>query len=88
MKKFLMYIILVLAGFQIMATVTSDQGSADVKVINGQSFNCSKYGPDSVKAIQYYSLYREYFKQENYSEAIKLLLAVAGKTSNIVTRQA
>ncbi len=32
---------------------------------------CSKYGPDETMAKQEYSLYREFYKQDNYTDAIK-----------------
>ena len=31
----------------------------------------SKYGEDSVKCVMNLSLYREYYKQKNYDDAIK-----------------
>ena len=38
----------------------------------GDSFSQSKYGVDSVKCITNLSLFREYYKQKNYMEALTL----------------
>lgn len=72
MKRFITFTIALFA----MTTVWAVEGSErfdriDGYVVDKGEFNCSKYGPDSIKAIQYFSLYREYFKQENFEEAMK-----------------
>ena len=36
----------------------------------GDSFSQSKYGPDSVSCVTNLSLFREYYKQKNYKEAL------------------
>lgn len=76
MKKSILYTLILLVSAT-MAWASSSEGketSEEVILITDQyDFQCNKYGkgPDSLKSIQQYSLYREYFKQENYNEAMK-----------------
>ncbi|MCP4120411.1 MAG: hypothetical protein GY751_01515 [Bacteroidetes bacterium] len=55
-----------------LTTITWAAGEVEASVTESENgFLCEKYGPDSIKSIQYYSLYREYFKQENYNAAME-----------------
>jgi tetratricopeptide (TPR) repeat protein len=71
MKNLIFYIVFLVAGSTVIAAEYGEFNEIKGYEVNSGEFNCSKYGPDSIKAIQYYSLYREYFKQENYAEAMK-----------------
>jgi tetratricopeptide (TPR) repeat protein len=77
MKKVGLYVMMVLFGSVAFAPVASaaEIVTEKIKVVNPEDYNfhCSKYakGPDSAKSVQYYSLYREFFKQKNYPEAMR-----------------
>lgn len=67
MKNGLFILLLTLLTAPVFAAGSSDNGGTS----SDHGFSCEKFGPDSIKAIQYYSLYREYFKQENYKAAMQ-----------------
>lgn len=76
MKKAILYTLILFVSSTMVWAGSYDgkTSSEEVVLITDQyQFNCNKYGkgPDSLKSIQQYSLYREYFKQKNYNEAMK-----------------
>ncbi len=64
--------VILLVGFSVKS-FASDEGNYTKKMITSSlsKGDCDKIGPDSIKTIQNYSLYREFFKQKNYDEAMK-----------------
>jgi tetratricopeptide (TPR) repeat protein len=73
MKKFLkMKMILVFLISLLSLNVMANNGNLSNKMIltSKSDDRCSKIGPDSIKTIENYSMYREFFKQKNYDEAM------------------
>lgn len=66
--KMITFLLLTLISF----TAFASNGNMPEKMIltSKADDRCSKTGPDSMKTIENYSMYREFFKQKNYGEAM------------------
>lgn len=80
MKKVYVYAVMFLLSTLTFAAsengvIETSVEKTTVKVVNPNDydFSCDKFGKgeDSLKSVQWYSLYREFFKQKNYDEAMK-----------------
>lgn len=73
MKNTFLYTLVLLLGFTFTSVQAEEKIEEVILITDGYDFKCNKFGagPDSLKSIQQYSLYREYFKQKNYPEAMK-----------------
>ncbi len=88
-KAFLYTLILFIGSTMAWANNAGESVTSEVVLItDGFDFKCNKFGkgPDSLKSIQNYSLYREYFKQKNYNEAMKFWPSVYRMAPTLNTR--